>query len=167
MPALYELVASYRHTLEALENTDGLTDEQIAEQLYPVQGSLHEKATNVAMYARNLESDAEAIREAGLAMLARAVRVDERAERLREYIKGCMKNAGVTKIACPQFTMGVKLNPPKLVIDDRSVVPDRFWVAAPPPPPQLDTKAIKDELQAGKEVDGCRLTQEDRLDIRI
>ena len=76
---LYEIVR-YRSELERLADSGEVPPEEIADTLQALDGDIKEKAVQVAAFTRNLESSAEAIREAGLAMIARAEQLERRAE---------------------------------------------------------------------------------------
>jgi len=62
---LYSLAAEYRQAAESIANLD-LDDQTIADTLEGLSGELEVKATNVAMFAKNLEATATAIKEASL-----------------------------------------------------------------------------------------------------
>jgi hypothetical protein len=162
---LYQLVR-YQHELEALADSGDVPPEQIADTLEALEGDINEKAVNVAAFTQNLEATAQAVREAGKAMLSRADRIEKRAESIRAYLLFNMQAAGVSKIECPWFTLSTRKNPPAVVIDDETVIPPQFIVQPPPPSPRPDRDAIKRALKAGEDVPGCRLTQGERLEIK-
>lgn len=163
---LYELV-KYRAELEALADSGEVPPEQIADTLEALDGELQDKAIQVAAFTRNLEASADAIREAGKAMLARADRIEKRAESVRAYLLFQMQAAGITKVECPWFTLAVRKNPPAVAIDDEAAIPTEFIVQPPPPAPRPDREAIKRALKAGEDVPGCRLTQSERLEVKV
>lgn len=162
---LYELV-KYHHELELLADSGEVPPEQIADTLEALEGDINEKAVNVAAFTRNLDASAAAIREAGKAMLARADRIEKRADGVRSYLLFQMQAAGITKIESPWFTLAVRKNPPAVVVDDEAQVPPEFIVTPPPPAPRPDKDAIKRALKAGTAVPGCHLLQGERLEIR-
>jgi len=162
---LYELVR-YQHELEVLADSGEVPPEQIADTLEALDGDIREKAVQVAAFTRNLDASADAIREAGKAMLARADRIAKRAEAVRNYLLFQCQAAGITKIESPWFTLSVRRNPPSVVIDDEAAVPPEFIVQPPPPAPRPDKDAIKRKLKAGEDVPGCRLVQGERLEIK-
>jgi hypothetical protein len=156
----------FRQELETLADTGDVPPEQIRDTLEALEGDIREKAIAVAMFCRNLEADAGAIREAGKAMLARADRVQRRAENVQAYLLFQLQAAEISKIECPWFKIAVRKNPPAVVIDDETLIEDRFKVAPEPPAPRIDRKAIADELKAGGEVLGAHLAQGERLEIK-
>lgn len=163
---LYEIVDKYK-ALEALESSDDLPAEVIRDTLEALDGEVREKATNVALFVRNLDTMADSIDDAAKQMQARAARLRKRGESLREYLKFNMLSSGITKIESPFFTLTLKKNPGSVVIDDESKVPAQFMVTPPAPPPRADKKAIAAAIKAGEDVPGCRLEQGERLDIKL
>jgi hypothetical protein len=162
---LFELV-KYQHELELLADSGEIPPEQIADTLEALDGDIREKVVNVAAFSRNLESTAQAVREAAKAMLARADRIEKRAESVRAYLCFQMQAAGITKIESPWFTVAVRKNPPAVLVDDEASLPDEFKVIPPTPAPRPDKPAIARALKEGREVPGCRLFASERLEVR-
>jgi hypothetical protein len=166
---LYELVGQYRQ-LEQLESSDDLPAEVIRDTLDGLEGQLQEKATNVALFCRNLESVADAIDEAAATMQARGTRLRARAQSLQQYLLLNLQAAGISKVESPFFTLTVKKNPPTVVIDSENLIPAKFMrTPEPPPPPKPapDKKAIGDAIKAGEEVPGAHAEQRERLEIKL
>ena len=84
---LYQLTEQYR-SLEALEVSDDLPAEVIRDTLEGLTGELQEKATNVALFIRNVEATAEAVEDAAKKMQERANRLKARAQRPRDRARG-------------------------------------------------------------------------------
>lgn len=163
--ALYQLADLYLADLKVLEDLE-LDEKTVADTLEGLSGELEVKATNVAMFCRNLEASADAIKNAEGLMAARRTAIENRANRLRQYLKDNMERTGVLKIEGPHFALSIKKNPPAVHVEAAELVPAEFMKQAPPPPPALDKKAVADALKAGKDVPGCRLEQGTRLDIK-
>jgi hypothetical protein len=166
---LYELTAQYR-ALEQLESSDDLPPEVIRDTLEGLEGQLQEKATNVALFIRNLESTADAIDEAADTMRERGARLRKRAQSLQDYLLFHMIGAGITKVESPYFELIVKKNPPTVVIDSESLIPAEYMTQPeplPPPPPRPDKKAIAAAFKAGEEVPGCHVEQRERIEIKV
>lgn len=165
---LYELTSQYKQ-LEALESSDDLPPEVIRDTLEGLEGQLQEKATNVALFVRNLESVADAIDEAADKMRERGARLRARAQSLNDYLLFNMQASGITKVESPYFTLTVRTNPPTVVIDSESLVPAEYMKQPeplPPPPPRPDKKAIAAAFKDGAEVPGCHIEQRQRLEIK-
>ena len=164
--SLYELAGEYHQAAVALSNMD-LDEQTIADTLEGLSGALEAKATNVAYFVRNLEATAEQIKLAEKQMADRRKAFENRAERIREYLKANMEVAGITQIECPHFKLSIKKNPPSVVIDAESQIPADYMTVPVAPPPAPDKKLIAAALKDGFEVPGCHLeTGKTRLDIK-
>lgn len=166
---LYELTAQYK-SLELLESSEDLPPDVIRDTLEGLQGLLQDKATNVGLFIRNLESTADAIDEAAESMRLRGTRLRERAQSLQDYLLFNMQATGITKIESPFFTLSLRNNPPTVVIDSEADVPEKYKVQPPTPPtPPMrpDKKAIADAFKAGREVPGCHVETRQRLEIKL
>ncbi|QDQ28215.1 siphovirus Gp157 family protein [Chitinimonas arctica] len=165
MTALYVLAKEYRLTAEKLADLD-LPQDMVADTLEGLAGALEHKATNVAMFIRNLEANVEAIKGAEKQMAERRRAMESRAENLRDYLKGAMQATQIKVIESPYFKMAIRDNPQSVVIDTASQIPAKFMRQPDPPPAQPDKKLIAAALNAGEEVSGARLVRGSRLDIR-
>jgi len=164
MSALYQLVAQYRELQQI--DAEEIPEEVLRDTLEALTGELEVKATNVAMFCQNLEIFAANCEEAAKRMEDRASKVKRKADQVRSYLKQMMEAAEITKIEAPEFTLAIKKNPPALVIADGVVLPKEFMVIPPPPPAHPDKQAIKAALKQGRTVEGCRIEQATRLEIR-
>lgn len=165
MTALYVLAEEFRTAADKLADLD-LDDQTIADTLEGMSGELELKAQNVAMFARNLEATAAAIKEAEASMAARRKAIETRADGLRRYLLTSMQVAGIQKIECPFFKLTVRDNPAAVEIFEPGLVPSDFMRQPEPPPPAPDKAAIKAALQSGADVPGARLTRGVRLEIK-
>jgi hypothetical protein len=165
MTALYVLAHDYRAAAEKLADMD-LDDRTISDTLESMSGDLEVKATNTAMFCRNLEASAAAIKEAEAQMAARRKAIESRAARIKDYLLANMMVAGVQKIECPHFKLAVRENPAAVEVYEPGLIPAQFMRQPDPPPPSPDKTAIKEALKAGAEVPGCKLTKGMRLEIR-
>ncbi len=121
MPALYEIRREYLQALDALTDPDqDIPMEAVADTLEGIEGQLQEKATNVAMFMRNLESAAEAIKAAEQQMARRRRAIENRAQSLRDYIKHNMEASGINRIESPWFVLAVQRNPASVDIADEA-----------------------------------------------
>ena len=166
---LYQLTEQYR-SLEALEASEDLPAEVIRDTLEGLTGQLQEKATNVALFIRNMEVTAEAVEAAASKMKERADRLRTRAQSLTDYLLFNMQASGITKIESPFFTLAVRNNPATVVIDDPTLIPDAYKRTPPPPPPPVpapDKRAIGAAIKAGEVVPGAHTESAQRLEIKL
>ena len=162
---LYEISNEYREAVEKLGDMD-LPQEVINDTLEGLHGDLQTKATNVAMFSQSLDALAKQIKEAETQMAHRRKVLENRAESIRQYLKSCMESSGITKIECPYFKLSIKKNPPSVEVYDENLLPQEFMRAPPPPPPIPDKKLIAERLSAGEIIDGVRLVQKTRLEVK-
>lgn len=162
---LYQLTADYATALATLGDLD-LDEQTITDTLEGLKGTLEAKAVNVAKYAANIEAAAEAIKDAEMRMRARRQAYENRAARLKLYVKLNLEAVGLTKIDAPEFAITIKHNPPSVVIEDQSKIPAAFLVIPEAPPPSPDKKRIAEALKGGHDVPGARLdNSKTRLEI--
>lgn len=163
---LYEVASEHRQMVERLMSTQD-DAQTIADTIESESYPLEIKAQNVAYAIRNLEATAEAIKAAEKQMADRRKAMENRAEHIREYLKTCMEVANVQKVECPHFALTIKKNPQSVHIFEEALIPAEYMAPAPPPPPPAPNKvAIKEAINAGKEVPGAMLVQGKRLEIR-
>jgi hypothetical protein len=165
MTQLYLLAQDYRATADKLADMD-LDEQTLADTLEGMSGDLEVKATNTAMFCRNLEASAAAIKEAESQMAARRKAIENRAARIKDYLLASMMVAGVQKIECPHFKLAVRDNPPSVEVYEPGLIPAEFMRQPEPPPPAIDKAAIKEAIKSGQEVPGCKLTRGQRLEIK-
>ena len=164
MTALYQLAQDFRAAAEQLADLD-LPPEVIADTLESISGDLEVKALNVALFARNLESTAAAIKQAEGDMAARRKALERRVQSLKDYLLSAMQSTGIKKIEGPYLRIGVRDNPESVEVFDADQVPAEFMRQPEPPPAAPDKAAIKAAIKAGQEVPGAKLTRTQRLDI--
>lgn len=166
--ALYELVSQHR-SLEALATSDDLPPEVIRDTLEGLEGELRDKAVSVAHFILNLESVADSIDAAIEQMMARKLRLEQRASSLLDYLLFNMIAAGISKVDSPYFTLTVKTNPPTVVVDSERLIPAEYMRTPAPsvtPPSSPDKAAIAAAFKAGIDVPGCHVEQRQRLEVK-
>lgn len=165
VPTLYEISGEYLSVLDALTDPENdIPADAISDTLDGIEGQLKDKAQNVAMYMRNLESVAASIKEAEQAMAARRKSIEKRTQWLNDYIKRSMESTGITKIESPWFVLSIVKNPPALEITSEEDLPEAYKHARIVI--DIDKAAIKDALKSGDNVPGAALTQGTRLVIK-
>lgn len=163
--ALYQVADQYLRDLDKLIEMD-LDDQCFNDTLESLSGELEVKATNVAMFVRNLEANAELIKQAEEQMANRRKAIEKRADRIRQYLLENMTRTGINKIECPFFKIAVRENPESVVIEPDADLPAEFMRQPEPPPPAPDKVAIKAALKAGVILPGVKLKRTQRIDIK-
>lgn len=163
MSSLYDIDQRYLAALDAATDPDSdLDPELFADTLAGLEGEAEDKIHNVIRYARNLEADADAIKQAMVSMKIRLDAKRRRAEHLREYAMDGMQVIGKRKLEWPDFVASVAPSPDSVVVDDETAVPDDYcrYTRA------LDKTVIKQALKDGHTVPGCHLEAGTHLRIR-
>ena len=160
---LYELSEDYRQALQILADPE-LPPEAVADTLEGMIGTLEDKATNIAMFFRNLEATAAAIKEAEETMTKRRKALETRVSWLKGYLKDNMERCGIQKVESPWFVLSIQKNPAAVDILDEGSLPDEFVEIVTTR--KVDKTSIKKAIEAGEEVPGAVLTRGTRLSIR-
>lgn len=163
--SLYDLSANYLQALDFL--TDPALDlpiEAVNDTLDALSGELEDKAINVAKFLRNMETMAEAIKNAETDMAKRRKALESRVKWLKDYLKGNMEHTGISKIECPYFKLSIQNNPSAVNILNEDVIPEQFKEAVITW--KIDKTAIKDTLKKGEAVPGAELVNGTRLVIK-
>ncbi len=162
---LYELSQDYRQALDVLTDPENdLPAEVIADTLEGLQGSLEDKAVNLAKFFRNLEAMAGAIKEAEDRMARRRRAIEGRVKWLKDYLRTNMDACGIQKIESAWFVLAIQKNPSAVDVFDESAVPAEFKEEVVTV--RLDKAGIKRALEAGQTVPGAALSRGTRLAVR-
>lgn len=163
--ALYTVADQYLADVSKLEEMD-LDDQTFADTLESLSGDLEVKATNVAMFVRNLEASADSIKQAEKQMADRRKALEAKADRIRSYLLENMLRTGISKIDTPYFSLSVRKNPPAVEVINLDAIPDEYLDIPPLPQPVLNKNRLKDDLKNGVIVEGARLTAGHSLQIK-
>lgn len=159
---LYELAAQYQHDLEYIQNSD-IDEQQAAQLLDAMQGAIQDKANNIAMVIRNMETTAEAIASAEKQMADRRKSIERKMEWLKNYLLQNMERTGINKIESPYFVIALRDNPESLIVESDANIPAEYWKQQQP---ILDKAGLKKDIQLGLIVDGCRLERKKSVRIK-
>lgn len=162
---LYTIADSYLQDVAKLQDLE-LDEQTIADTLEGLTGTFEEKATNVALFTRNLEALSEQIKQAEQTMAARRKALENRADSIRQYLVDNMLRTGITKIESPYFKIALRNNPPSVVVDDPTAIPAKYMRQAEAPPPAPDKKEIKAAIEFGENVPGARLVTKQSVTIK-
>lgn len=161
--ALYVLASEYQAQLSKLLELD-IDEQTLKDTVESLSGEIEVKATNIAMFIRNLEANAEQIKLAEKAMSDRRKALENKADRIKKYLFDNMKRVDIKKIESPYFMLSIKKNPPSLVIQDESLIPQEYVVTKTVT--SINKEEIKDAINAGKQVAGAFIQQNERLEIK-
>ena len=163
MTSLYELSGQYL-ALAELADDPNMPPEALQDSLEGLEGAIEVKAQALLQVVAGMEGDTGAI-DAEIKRLQERKRVIEnRANRLRQYLFDNMQATGISKISCPLFAITLAKGRPVVVIDDADQIPEQYIKTTVTKTP---IKAeIPKALKAGEAVPGCYLG-ESKQSLRI
>ena len=169
MTSLYQLSETKLAALQIIDDmmNEGCSDDEMQEAyalLNQLDENFNEKAINVAMYARNLEAEADAISEATKEMVKRYRALSAKADRLRNYLLSEMQRTQTKQIKCPYFVLSLRKTPASVRIAPNAVIPE--FLLAPPKPQEADKRAIKEAIEKGMIIEGITLESGETLSIK-
>ena len=162
----------YKHTGEFLHATqiyqEAETDEQLAlaeQTINAVQLSFQEKAIAVAHHILNLKADAIAISNEIERLQALENRAKKSEEWFKRYLQSAMEATQTNKIETPTLKLMIQNNPPSVVVDDESLIPDSYKRIVPAHY-EIDKKKIGQTWKDGLGVAGTHVEQKQSLRIK-
>ena len=169
MNTLYELDSKIAELLDTgfemscIDAETGEIDEtQLAIYLEQLQLDRKTKIDNIAVYVKNLEAEAVAIRAEEKRLKERREAKERKAERLKNYIKTSMLLQGETKFESARVSMALRNS--KAVVVDESKLESVYFINKIVQ--SVDKKAIKAALEAGILVEGAMLEERKNLQIK-
>lgn len=161
---LFEITENYLKVLEDISQKDELNQSDL-EILNNIEGSIQEKSIAIASYAKNLDAEYLAIKDAADSMLARANKIKKDNDFLKLYLKNNLERSKITEINdSPYFKIKICKCPPSTNIYDADILPTKF--ISTKIVSSIDKGAILDLLKNGINVPGAELTQNTRLQIK-
>jgi len=123
---LYEIASEYQAAFEELSNMEGITEDIIKDTLSPIAGDFEKKSISLVSFFRNIEAEAKAIKAAQAEMSLRRIRLEEKADKLKEYIKTNMMISDIKKISCPYFSVNLSKGGKSVEITEESKIPKKY-----------------------------------------
>ena len=161
LPVLYEIAKDYK---DALEELTDIEDEAVVDTLEGLKGTLETKSENIIKYTQNLNSTIHAMKEAEKSMAERRKKLEKKVLGIKQYVKNVMEENQINKIETVNFDLSIRKNPPKAVIENQEMIPKDFVETHVTE--KININKVKEELKKGASVQGARLVQETRLDIK-
>lgn len=160
---LYRIADDYLAVARQLSDLD-LPDEVIADTLEGASGDLENKAWNIAALIQQFDGDIGLIKDAEQRMAARRKTLERRVDWLRGYLLGQLLRVGIHEIDSPEFVIRLRDNPPKVILDDETLVPVSYRRE------EITITLRKDDIRKalldGHPVPGAHLEREKRLVIK-
>lgn len=161
MTALYALAAEYAALQDAAEAGD-----DIAVALAALTDSLEAKAERIAAVLRNLDADIDALAAEEKRLKRRREARENAKEHLRDYIRTCMVEGGITRVKCAAFSLSVSERE-AVVVDDIDAVPAEYLHPPKPAEKAVAKKAVLDaHKKLGEVVPGTRIVTNYNLQVK-
>lgn len=156
MASLYEIDRDIQAFIDGLfemadENGEVDIDMDI---LADLKEQRQEKLENIALYIKNLASEASAIKEEENSLSERRKRLERKCERLKGILVRSMTENNEKEISSPRYCAKIRDSKATEIFDD-SILPPEYIVGKTTYAP--DKTAIKKAIEAGNEVAGARI----------
>lgn len=156
---LYELTGAYLHIQNMIEEgAEGLED-----TLEALNDALEDKAEGYGRVIRNLEAQANALREEEKRLADRRRSIENNIKKLKENLQASMKFMGKTKIKTNLFSFSIAKNPPTVKVIDIRAIPAKYLI---PQEPKPDKKGILEAMKNGEDVPGVEIERSEGLRMR-
>ncbi len=131
---LYQIADQYRDILSSVDQiaSDEDNPEVLQQLLQDTLDSLNldqqfaDKALAVACYTRELEAEAQAVKQTEESLRLRRKRLEMRSEWLRDYLLTQMQKANKTELKNAQILVKLRKTPPRIVVYKESDIPEEF-----------------------------------------
>lgn len=162
MATMYELTGDYSAVL-AMASDPEIDPQAITDTLEAINAEIEIKAENTAIIISELEAEYNKLKTEESRLAARRKAIETNAARLKDGLYNAMKTTGKEKFKTTLFSFNIQKNPVKLVIDDESKVPKKYYI---PQPPKIDAAKLKEDLKAGAVRKYAHLEQGESLRIK-
>jgi Siphovirus Gp157 len=151
----------FQEFFESIIEQAQFTPEQEAALGHQLKTSI-EKRDKLGNCLAWLDGQAHLLREKEKQLADRRHRFEKFSWALKSALHQQMLDWGIRKVEGQEFTFAVRKNPPRVEIADETAIPPEFVSYTP----VINTAAIKDALEEGKQIPGAELMQSTRLDVR-
>lgn len=125
---------------------------------------LKEKSNQLELILKDLESKEEKCKEIADFYAKKAKQANKKRKALKELIITTMKGLGTKRLETETGTFTIKNNNPSLVIDDKSLIPEKFITMVQSD--KIEKEEIKKAIKSGEEIAGVHLETSQSLLIR-
>lgn len=162
----HEYVELYNALIETADTETGEVDIDISKALEKVQGAFEEKAIATATVWRALGKYSKDIDEEIERLEALKAHTDSQQNKVERYLAEACERTGKESIKGIYANISFKTNPPKVVLDDESLIPEEYITKKVKVEKSISKTKIKEAIQKGIEVAGARLVQERKIQIK-
>lgn len=160
---LYELTNELRSLEAEFEQNEGEVQNANLVKLEQVSTNFNEKITNIARLVKNLEAEANAIREEEKRLAKKRRSKEKQIEWLKDYIKNAMLQTETSSVKDAIISVSIRNTQPKLVITNENAIKDERFIRIKR---EINKSALKDAIKSGEEIEGVSLEENKALFIK-
>lgn len=164
MASLYEIdrdIQAFIDSVFAMADENGEVDIDM-DILEDLKEQRQNKLENIALYIKNLASDAQAIKNEEIILAERRKRLESKCERLKGILVRSMMENNEKELSSARYCAKIRDSKATEIYDD-SAIPDKYMVEKKTFAP--DKTAIKKAIESGEEVAGARIIINHNLKI--
>lgn len=162
----HEYVELYNALIESADEETGEIDIDISEAFEKIQGAFEEKAISTATVYRILGNYSDEIDKEIKRLQALKKHTESQQEKVERYLTEACERTGVLSLKGIYANISFKTNPPKVVFDDESAIPEEYIVEKVKVEKSISKTEIKKAIQNGIKVPGAHLEQERKIQIK-
>ena len=160
---LYQINQKYIDIL-GMTDEDGCLSEDAFAALEEIQGEETRKIDNVALFIKNTEVFANAIKNEEKALSDRRKTYENKVERLKKYLSDYLLAKGKEKFETQSVVLSFKKSSPVNIFDEAAILADH---------PELTTteikvskEKVKAAIKAGQTIPGAEIIENQNLQIK-
>jgi hypothetical protein len=139
-------------------DTGEIINDEALEALNELEEARNVKIENIALFIKNLDAEASAIKAEEERLRSRRTTTENRVKWLKDYLNNMLDGE---KFKSPRCSVSFR-NTKAVNITDAALIPHKYLI---PQEPKIDKREISAALKAGEIIDGAEL--EDRRSIVI
>lgn len=162
MSTLREISEQFRELQRLADDPDMAV--AVADTLEGIEAEFEHKARAIVTVAQNMDDDVRILDDEIKRLQARKKSISNRQAQLKDWLRQNMEVTGITRIACPLFTINCVQGREVAVVENADALPDEYVSIKTTVSPDLNgiAKALKD----GADIPGARLERA-KSSIRI
>lgn len=161
--SIYELL-EYGYNRDCIDYETGeILFDKASEMLDNFSMDRKTKIENIALFIKDLQSEAEAIKQEEEKLKARRQAKERKAESLANYLKNSMVAFGDTKIETTRAMLTIRTTK-AVVVEDIEKLDSKYYNEKTEK--VADKKAIKKAIEDGEQVEGAYISENQNLQIK-
>lgn len=159
---LYEIAPALRFALDDIVVDEETGEILSSDALHAVEAQAAEKIEATALYVRELQAEAKAIKVEADRMKARAEALEKKSETLKHLMLEVLPAVG-GKVKTPSVTVFIRKSK-AIEVADGVTLPDAFVTVRTTTTP--NKTALKEAIEAGADIEGVRLVERESVQIK-